>query len=195
MLTIAGGNGYESAVIPLLNAFNVECKSYDQYLKDYRNAKDNLIINILNPIVDFLNDVTAAPFDTLTAALPKLAEFLDNNGLGKVVNNLLSPITALIDVLNENGINVDSLIEQITGKSLKDLLEGLIGMDLGNVKLELTNLDESLNIQDILIPLVNSLLKDNGINIALITLTGVNLQVSAIRVRYLLPFFVTLKMF
>lgn len=167
MLTIAGGNGYESAVIPLLNAFNVECKSYDQYLKDYRNAKDNLIINILNPIVDFLNDVTAAPFDTLTAALPKLAEFLDNNGLGKVVNNLLSPITALIDVLNENGINVDSLIEQITGKSLKDLLEGLIGMDLGNVKLELTNLDESLNIQDILIPLVNSLLKDNGINIKL----------------------------
>lgn len=167
MLTIAGGNGYESAVIPLLNAFNVECKSYDQYLKDYRNAKDNLIINILNPIVDFLNDVTAAPFDTLTAALPKLAEFLDNNGLGKVVNNLLSPITALIDVLNENGINVDSLIEQITGKSLKDLLEGLIGMDLGNVKLELTNLDESLNIQDILIPLVNGLLKDNGINIKL----------------------------
>lgn len=167
MLTIAGGNGYESAVIPLLNAFNVECKSYDQYLKDYRNAKDNLIINILNPIVDFLNDVTAAPFDTLTAALPKLAEFLDNNGLGKVVNNLLSPITALIDVLNENGINVDSLIEQIAGKSLKDLLEGLIGMDLGNVKLELTNLDESLNIQDILIPLVNSLLKDNGINIKL----------------------------
>lgn len=167
MLTITGGNGYESAVIPLLNAFNVECKSYDQYLKDYRNAKDNLIINILNPIVDFLNDVTAAPFDTLTAALPKLAEFLDNNGLGKVVNNLLSPITALIDVLNENGINVDSLIEQIAGKSLKDLLEGLIGMDLGNVKLELTNLDESLNIQDILIPLVNSLLKDNGINIKL----------------------------
>lgn len=167
MLTIAGGNGYESAIIPLLNAFNVECKSYDQYLRDYRNAKDNLIIDILNPIVDFLNDVTAAPFDTLTAALPKLAEFLDNNGLGKAVNNLLAPITDLIDVLNKNGINVDSLIEQIAGKSLKDLLEGLIGMDLGNVKLELTNLDESLNIQDILIPLVNSLLKDNGINIKL----------------------------
>lgn len=167
MLTIAGGNGYESAIIPLLNAFNVECKSYDQYLRDYRNAKDNLIIDILNPIVDFLNDVTAAPFDTLTAALPKLAEFLDNNGLGKAVNNLLAPITDLIDVLNENGINVDSLIEQIAGKSLKDLLEGLIGMDLGNVKLELTNLDESLNIQDILIPLVNGLLKDKGINIKL----------------------------
>ncbi len=167
ILTIKGGNGYESAIIPLLNAFNVECKSYDQYLKDYSNAKDSILINILNPIVDFLNDVTSAPFDTLTAALPKLAAFLDGNGLGKAVNNLLAPITDLIDVLNDNGINVDSLIEQIAGKSLKDLLEDLIGMDLGNVKLELTNLDESLNIQDILIPLVNSLLKDNGINIKL----------------------------
>lgn len=167
MLTISGGNGYESAIIPLLNAFNVECKSYDQYLRDYRNAKDNLLINILNPIVDFLNDVTSAPFDTLTAALPKLAEFLDNNGLGKAVNNLLAPITDLIDVLNDNGINVDSLIEQIAGQSLKDLLEDLIGIDLGNLNLEIANLSESLNIQDILIPLINSILKDNGINIKL----------------------------
>lgn len=167
VLTIKGGNGYESAIIPLLDAFNVDCKSYDQYLKDYKAAKDNIVIDILNPIVGFLNDVTAAPFDTLTAALPKLAAFLDNNGLGKAVNNLLAPIADLIDVLNENGINVDKLIEQIAGKSLKDLLEGLIGIDLGNLKLELTNLSESLNIQDILIPLVNSILKDKGINIKL----------------------------
>lgn len=167
VLTIKGGNGYESAIMPLLDAFNVDCKSYDQYLKDYNAAKDNLLIDILNPIVDFLNDVTSAPFDTLTAALPKLAAFLDNNGLGKAVGNLLAPITDLIDVLNENGINADKLIEEIAGKSLKDLLEGLIGIDLGNLNLELTNLSESLNIQDILIPLVNSILKDNGINIKL----------------------------
>ena len=167
VLTIKGGNGYESAIMPLLNAFNVDCKSYDQYLNDYRAAKDNLLIDILNPIVDFLNDVTAAPFDTLTAALPKLAAFLDSNGLGQAVSNLLAPLTDLIDVLNKNGINVDALIEQIAGKSLKDLLEGLIGIDLGNLKLELTNLSESLNIQDILIPLVNNILKDKGINIKL----------------------------
>ena len=167
ILTISGGNGYESAIVPLLNAFNVECKSYNQYLKDYNSAKDNLVIDILNPIVDFLNDVTSAPFDTLTAALPKLAEFLDNNGLGKAVSNLLAPITDLIDVLNDNGINVDSLIEQIAGQSLTELLEDLIGTDLGNLKLEITNLSESLNIQDILIPLVNSLLKSSGINIKL----------------------------
>lgn len=167
VLTIKGGNGYESAIMPLLDAFNVDCKSYDQYLKDYNAAKDNLLIDILNPIVDFLNDVTSAPFDTLTAALPKLAAFLDSNGLGQAVSNLLAPLTDLIDVLNKNGINVDALIEQIAGKSLKDLLEGLIGIDLGNLKLELTNLSESLNIQDILIPLVNNILKDKGINIKL----------------------------
>ena len=166
-VAIAGGNGYESAIIPLLNAFNVDCKSYDEYLSDYKTAKDNLVIDILNPIVDFLNSVTSAPVTTITEALPKLAQFLDNNGLGQAVNNLLAPITDIIRVLNENGINVDSLIEQIAGKSLKDILEGLIGIDLGDLNLELTNLSESLNIQDILIPLVNKLLSDNNINITL----------------------------
>lgn len=168
VLTIKGGNGYQSAIIPLFEALNIDSYvSYSQYLSDYNKAKDNVIIDVLNPIVDFLNDVTSAPFDTLTAALPDFAAFLEDNGLGKVVDNLLAPITSLIDVLDKNGINIDDLIEQIAGQSLKDLLEGLIGMDLGNVKLELTDLENSLNIQDILIPLVNTLLKDNGINITL----------------------------
>lgn len=167
-LSIAGGNGYESAIIPLFEALGIDSYvSYDQYLKNCAKAKDSVLTDVLNPIVDFLNDVTAAPFDTLTQALPKLAAFLEDNGLGHIINNLLSPVTALIDVLNKNGINIDDLIEQIAGKSLKDLLEGLIGIDLGNVKLEISDLENSLNIQDILIPLVNTLLKDKGINIKL----------------------------
>lgn len=168
VLTIKGGNGYESAIIPLFEALNIDSYvSYSQYLSDYNKAKDNVIIDVLNPIIDFLNDVTSAPFDTLTAALPDFAAFLEDNGLGNVIHNLLAPIISLIDVLDENGINIDDLIEQIAGQSLKDLLEGLIGIDLGNVKLELTDLKNSLNIQDILIPLVNTLLKNNGINITL----------------------------
>ena len=166
-LVIGGTNGYESAVKPILEALNISCKSYDEYLKDYAKAKDNLLINILNPIVDFLNDVTAAPFDTLTAALPKLAAFLNNNGLGKALNNLLAPVTDLIKVLGDNGIDINALVEELAGAPLKDLLEDAIGIDLGNLKLDLTDISGSLNVQDILIPLVNSLLKDNGINIKL----------------------------
>lgn len=168
VLTINGGNGYQSAIIPLFEALNIDSYvSYDQYLKNYNKAKDNVLIDVLNPIVDFLNDVTAAPFETLTAALPDFAAFLEDNGLGKIVDNLLAPISSLIEVLEANGINIDELVEQLAGKSLKELLEGLIKMDLGNVKLELTDLENSLNIQDILVPLVNTLLKDKGINIKL----------------------------
>ena len=57
----------------------------------------------------------------------------------RAVSNLLAPITDLINVLNKNGINADDLVEQIAGKSLKDLLEGLIGIELGDLNLELTN--------------------------------------------------------
>lgn len=168
VLTINGGNGYQSAIIPLFEALNIDSYvSYDQYLKNYNKAKDNVLIDVLNPIVDFLNNVTAAPFETLTAALPDFAAFLEDNGLGKIVDNLLAPISSLIEVLEANGINIDELVEQLAGKSLKELLEGLIKMDLGNVKLELTDLENSLNIQDILVPLVNTLLKDKGINIKL----------------------------
>lgn len=170
-LAITGRNGYESAIIPLLEAFMCDdIKTYDEYIKDYRNAKDNLLINILNPIMGFVNDVLEAPFDTLSAVLPNVAYFIDNNGIGQLLNNLLAPLTQIITVMDKNGLDVDQLISSIAGKSLAGIVEDLINDELGanisGLNLKLTDLN-SCNIQEFVIPIVNALLKNNGINITL----------------------------
>lgn len=161
-----GTNGYESAIIPLLEALGCEnVKTYAQYESDFASAKDNLLINVLNPLFGFVTKVVEAPFDTLAGALPNVALFIDGGGITQLVSNLLAPVTAddgLLGVLNNHGINVDDLIVAIAGKDLGTVLTDALGIKGVTLELKLTELEKS-NLHDVLIPLVNSLLKSTGI--------------------------------
>lgn len=161
-----GTNGYESAIIPLLEALCCEdVKTYAQYQSDFASAKDNLLINVLNPLFGFVTDVVEAPFDTLAGVLPNVALFIDGGGITQLVSNLLAPVTAddgLLGVLNNHGINVDDLIATIAGKDLGTVLTDALGLKGVTLELKLTELEKS-NLHEVLIPLVNSLLKSTGI--------------------------------
>lgn len=163
-LSIYGGNGYESAIVPLLEA--LECpnvKTYKQYKADIKKSTDSVLTDVLNPIVGFLNKVLDAPFDTLTAVLPNVAYYIDNNGLAQLVNNLLSPVTSLLPVLKKNGVDVEVIVKALAGKSLNDLVKDALGV---NIHLNLNNLNKC-EIQNAIVPLVNKLLKSKKINIQL----------------------------
>ena len=163
-LSIYGGNGYESAIVPLLEA--LECpnvKTYKQYKADIKKSTDSILTDVLNPIVGFLNKVLDAPFDTLTAVLPNVAYYIDNNGLAQLVNNLLSPVTSLLPVLKKNGVDVEVIVKALAGKSLNDLVKDALGV---NIHLNLNNLNKC-EIQNAIVPLVNKLLKSKKINIQL----------------------------
>ena len=157
-----GTNGYESAIIPILEAFMCDgVKTYKQYQADYKKAKDNLLIDILTPIGNFITTAVDAPFDTITAVLPNVAYFIDSSGVEQAVANLLAPIVSkdgVLGVLSKNGLDIDKLIYAITGKTLGKVVGDLIGTDV-DIKLDLGDLKSS-NIHEILIPLVSNLLKD-----------------------------------
>ena len=115
-ISIYGGNGYESAVIPLLEAFKCSgIKDYNTYLKEYKQSKDNLIINILNPLFNFVDKLANAPLDVLTSVLPNLAYFFANGGLLQLVDNLTTPVTALLDTLKPI-VNVNDILKQLNVK-------------------------------------------------------------------------------
>ena len=162
-----GTNGYESAIVPLLEAFMCKgVKTYSEYIADYKKAKDNLLIDILTPLFGFVNEAVAAPASTLTAVLPNLAYFIDGNGIAQVLNNLLAPITSqkgLVGALAKSGINIDSLITSIVGKPLGTVITDAIGIN-ANLTLNIADIN-SCNIQDIVLPLVRKLLADNGLNL------------------------------
>ena len=162
-----GTNGYESAIVPLLEAFMCKgVKTYSQYIADYKKAKDNLLIDILTPLFGFVNEVVATPADTLTAVLPNVAYFIDSNGLAQVVNNLLAPITSkdgLVGALSKSGYDIDDVITSIVGKPLGRVITDALGINV-NLTMNIADLN-SCNIQDIVVPLVRKLLADNGLSL------------------------------
>ena len=153
-LKIMGGNGYNSAIIPLLEAFQCsDIQTYAQYQNAVANAKDNLLLGILNPLIgdtdgSFLNQLVASPVDGLTKLLPNVAMYLDANGLVQLVCNLLSPVTDLLDLTGENATDIYDIIENVIG------IEDILGVPFED-------------LQNMIIPIVNAVLASKDINITL----------------------------
>ena len=160
-LNIPGSNGYESAIVPLLEALNIKgIKSYAEYNADAKTAKDNLLINIINPVLGFLDDLVKAPITVLAQRIPNLALFISNGGIINLVNQLVTPLTAIIELINPI-ININDLLAALDVKVNNEAL------DLNNIGALLTPYVGAENI----IPLVNSLLPkieiSEGVNLNL----------------------------
>lgn len=170
-LNFYGSNGYENSIIPLLDVLQVnnsEIKSYDQYVKDCKKAKDYVLLDILNPLMSFVDEVLEAPFDKLTSVLPNIAYFIDNGGIGQLLDNLLSPLTEVLKDAKKDGIDIDKIIKLAAGKDLGSLIMGLLKIKNVKFSLKLTNLT-ACNIGDVLVPIINSLLKSTGIKLPAIS--------------------------
>ena len=164
-LNLYGSNGYENAIVPLLDVLQVEnsqIKTFDQYVKDCEKAKDNILLDVLNPLMSFVSNVLDKPFDTLTSVLPNLAYFIDNGGIPQLLDNLLSPVTAFLKDAKKQGVDVDKIIKMIAGKDLGTIITKALKINGVKIKLSLTNL-KACNIDDVVYPLVTSLLKSTGI--------------------------------
>ncbi len=167
-LSLYGSNGYENAIIPLLDVLQVddkEIKTYAQYVSDCKKAKDNILLDVLNPLMSFVDKVVEKPFDTITSVLPNLAYFIDNNGIGQLLDNLLSPLTQILKDAKKNGVDIDKIIKLVIGKDLGKFVADALGVKT-KLNIKLTDL-YSCNIQEVVVPLINSLLKSNKINIKL----------------------------
>ena len=162
-----GTNGYESAVIPILEAFMCDgVKTYSQYKKDFKKAKDNLLIDILTPLLNLVGDITDKPFDTITKILPNVAYFIESNGVAQAVGNLLAPLTAkdgILGVLKKNGLDIDKLVKLIFAKDLGSIVADALDLNV-KLKISLTDMSKT-NIQVIVVPLVNKILKKNKLPI------------------------------
>lgn len=160
-LKIEGTNGYNSAIIPLLEAFKCsDIKTYSQYRSDVNSAKDNLLLDILNPIIgasenSLLSKLVDQPFTVLCDLLPNIAMYLDAHGLSQLINNLLAPITGLIADIAET-IDIDGIVKELLGTDLNSLLSTLLGVNT-KINLDLTDLSK-LNIEDLVIPIIRIIL-------------------------------------
>ncbi len=95
-ITLKGADGYNTGVIPILEALGCKessIKTYTQYVSDTSN--DALLDNIAEPVFDLLDDIFDNPVKTLTRILPNIIYFMNSGSLEKCISNLLIPVTAL----------------------------------------------------------------------------------------------------
>lgn len=97
-IKINGGDGYNTAIIPILEALGCDSKNiktYEQYKNDTR--KDAVLRNITTPVLDLLDDLFEKPVKTALDILPNALYFIDSGNLEICITNLLLPVTALLE--------------------------------------------------------------------------------------------------
>ncbi len=129
-ITIKGADGYNTAIIPILEALGCDShdiKSYPSYEKSSKG--DGVLDNVLEPVFDLLGDVADKPVKTLIDRLPNIIYFLESGSLEKCINNLLLPVTSILNrvpgVFDLNidtasltsELNVDSFVEELLKNS------------------------------------------------------------------------------
>lgn len=139
-INIGGSNGYNTAVIPLLEALGCPKKSiktYKQYLKG--KGTDKIITDILDPVLDLVDKIAKRPLYNAAAIIPNIVFFIDNGSLMQCLDNLIYPLTSLLEELSIDmksfGFDLDEIkntdiFAKIT-EMLPQMTEGL-GINIGN---------------------------------------------------------------
>ena len=126
-ITLKGADGYNTGVIPILEALGCKessIKTYTQYVND--KSKDALLDNIAEPVFDLLDEIFDNPVKTLTRILPNVIYFINSGSLEKCISNLLIPITALTSLMS-GVVNMDLDTSALTKEmDLNKLLGGML---------------------------------------------------------------------
>ncbi len=139
VITLLGYNGYDTAIIPLLEALGCEIKDLEE--------GDNVIEVILLAIVGKLETIIGEDADAvegILSILPGLLYFLQSNALATVVDNLLHPIYVIIDTIRPiYELNLNELLgslladlpiqldlDKLDVDFVLNLLKSLLGLDL-----------------------------------------------------------------
>ena len=131
-ITIPGSDGYNTAVIPLLEALGCpsdKIKTYDEYKKGAGTAA--IITDILTPVTALLDELCAAPVKTACRILPNLVYFFNSGLMNGVIENLIYPVKYMLETAG-----MGDLLSEAMGETMNVDMSALIkdltaDMDLG----------------------------------------------------------------
>lgn len=95
-VNIPGTNGYNTAVIPILEALGCPDGNILTY-KQYEKCKgsEKIVSAIVKPVLDLVDKICKKPVYTLTDILPNLIYFVSNGSLIQCLENLVEPFDEL----------------------------------------------------------------------------------------------------
>lgn len=130
-IDIYGSNGYNTAVIPILEALgcNTESiKTYDEYKASV--SKGEGIKAIVETVTSLIERALDKPAYTIIEILPNLLWFTESGGMNTAISNLLYPLTSMLKELGmESMVDVSSVTGEI---NINEILSDMLGdTDLG----------------------------------------------------------------
>lgn len=136
---IYGSNGYNTAVIPLLEALGCDKNSiltYEEYKKAAEKGKatESLINAVLSLVERFLD----RPVYTVTEILPNLLYFINNGGIETCIDNLIYPFTLILkDLGMEDMLKMPEMSEIDIESMAADMMKGNnMGFDLSSFDIQ-----------------------------------------------------------
>ncbi|MGN0526077.1 MAG: hypothetical protein ACI4IF_01455 [Acutalibacteraceae bacterium] len=116
IIKIKGDNGYENAVVPMLQS--LKCNgiiSQANFTAEADNDKSTMVKNIVLPILNLLEKVLNSPMNTLTNSLPSFAYFMESGEMDACMDKLTEPITTnklveiavFLKILDLESFNID----------------------------------------------------------------------------------------
>lgn len=137
-LTIPGADGYNTAMIPLLEAIGCKAdtiKTYEEYKKGA--GTEAVLTDLFIPLGSLIDEICASPINTLCRILPNIIYFFDSGLMNSFILNLLYPIDAMLTSAGLDGM-LDGIMNQMPQTDLNETVGSLVsGIDLGIVLPEL----------------------------------------------------------
>ena len=119
-LALKGNRGYENAIIPLAKALGIELTTTN--CDNFTDA-NAMLDEVIDGIFGLVDDIQTAPISTILEVLGSASFFLANNGVEAVISNLISPVTALLEVVSGivSSEDIDGLLTHFIKISLTDI--------------------------------------------------------------------------
>ncbi|MBQ6601035.1 MAG: hypothetical protein IIX36_05270, partial [Clostridia bacterium] len=149
---ISGGSGYNYAIVPLLELFGIVPMTQEEYMAAVAANKGSALYPILTTLFDRVDEILAAPIESVLDILANLCYVLGTGSLSTIVENLIAPVNCVIEKVDEIfpiaiPIDVGALIN---GGSLKVYLgEAHPGIDAG-ITFKLDGNDIAVLLEDLI---------------------------------------------
>ena len=151
-IDVYGSNGYNTAVIPLLEALGCDSDSiltYEEYKKVVSKGKGTEAI--VNSVMTLVERALDRPVYTITEILPNLLYFINNKGIETCLENLMYPLMNMLKDLGvENMLDMSQLPEMNMEEMMAEMMQGKdLGVDISSMDLSGFDINEYAKMGEI----------------------------------------------
>ncbi len=150
-IVLYGNNGYDNAIVPLLEALGCDVKNSGDF-----SAKDTVSV-VLDALYARIDKLAADPINELVSLLPGVIYYVSSGALSVAVRNLLHPIYVIIDTIRPvYEVDVDAIasslgesvdLKNLDASFLQNILEEKTGLKLDGLATLLEDVAKALSTE------------------------------------------------